>query len=158
GQCADQQALEEQLFTIVNQLNQGRDLAIDAGTRALLVDLNYQAGLKARSSIAFETSLGYFQASSELLPEDSWQSSYEQTAAIWYELFTANGLLLNYDQAFETAAVLLANARSPLEQARCYRQLVRLHTSRSDFGQAIAVGNQALALLGGALPTDPQLL
>lgn len=153
----DQQTLDEQLFAVVNQLNQGRELAEDPAIRTRLVELNYQAGLKARNSIAFEVSLAYFQIGVELLLPSSWQTNYAQTYAVWYELLVAQTLLLDHEAVFETADVILMNAQSDLGRARCYRRLVSLHAWQSNFSQAIAVGNQALALFGQPLPEDKQV-
>ncbi|GIK40249.1 MAG: serine/threonine protein kinase [Chloroflexota bacterium] len=153
----DQQTLDEHLFTVVNQLNQGRQLAEDPAIRTRLVELNYRAGLKARNSIAFEASLAYFQVSVELLPPSSWQTNYAQTYAVWYELLVAQTLLLDHEAVFETADVILMNAQSDLGRARCYRRLVSLHAWQSNFSEAIAVGNQALALFGQPLPEDKQV-
>lgn len=154
----DQHTLDETLFTVVNQLNQGRSLAKDAAIRSKLVELNYQTGLKARNSIAFEASQAYFQISAELLPPDSWQSDYTQTYAVWYELLVAQTLLLNHEAVLATAEVILTHAQSDLDRARCYRRLVSLHAWQSNFGQALAMGNQALALLGEPLPEDSQVI
>jgi predicted ATPase/serine phosphatase RsbU (regulator of sigma subunit) len=154
----DQRTLDEQLFSVVNQLNQGCELAEDPTIRTRLVDLNYQAGLKARNSIAFEASLAYFQISAELLPPSSWQTNYAQTYAVWYELLVAQTLLLDHEAVFETADVILVNAQSDLGRARCYRRLVSLHAWQSNFSQAIAVGNRALALFGQPLPEDKQVV
>ncbi len=150
----DQQTLKQQLFAVVNQLNQGRGLAEDAAMRARLVELNYRAGLKARASIAFDASLTYFQVSRELLADESWQTNYTQTYQVWYELLMANVLLLNHEAAFATADVILENSRSELDQARCYRRLVLVHHMQNNFSQAIAVSKQALSLFGQTLPED----
>jgi predicted ATPase/serine phosphatase RsbU (regulator of sigma subunit) len=154
----NQDTLADQLFSVVNQLNQGRTQAQDPAIRAGLVELNYQAGLKARTSIAFDASLAYFQISRDLLPAASWQSNYPQTYAVWYELLTAYTLLLNREAAFATAGVILDKATSDLDKARCYRRLISLHAWESNFSQAIVVGNQALALFDQALPEDKQLV
>ncbi|MFN8456843.1 MAG: AAA family ATPase [Anaerolineae bacterium] len=150
------QTLDEQLFAVVNQLNQGRQLAQDETARAQLARLNFQAGLKARQSIAFEASLNYFQINADLLPPNSWQTSYTQTYEIWYELLIANILLYQYNASLSVAEVMLAHAQTDFDKARCYRRLVSLYAWHSHFNQAVEVGNQALALFNQALPTEPQ--
>ncbi|NJN96169.1 MAG: AAA family ATPase [Anaerolineales bacterium] len=152
----DEHTLDDQLFTVVNHLNQGRSLAHDPAIRARLVELNYQAGLKARNSIAFDASLAYFEMSRGLLPADSWSKDYAQTYRVWSELLMAQTLLLRHEAVFATADVILANAQSDLDRARCYRRLVSLHAWQSNFAQALAVGNRALALFGQPLPADKQ--
>ncbi len=150
----DQQTLDEQLFTVVHQLNQGRSLVEDMAMRTRLIELNYRSGLKARNSIAFETSLAYFQISAELLPADSWQTNYDQTYAVWYELLMANILLLRRDETLTAAEVILEHAHSDLDRTRCYRRLISLYAWQNEFAQAIEVGNRALALFGQPLPED----
>lgn len=153
----DVHTLEDQLFTVVNHLNQGRSLALDLASRARLVELNYHTGLKARNSIAFDASLAYFETSRELLPAASWQSDYNQTYRVWSELLMAQTLLLRHEAVFATADVILANAQSDLDRVRCYRRLVSLHAWQSNFAQALTVSNQALALFGQPLPEDKQV-
>lgn len=153
----DEQTLEEELFTIANHLNQGRSLAQDPALRTRLVELNYQAGLKARNSIAFDASLAYFEISRDLLSAESWQSDYAQTYRVWSELLMAQTLLLQHETVFATTEVILAHAQSDLDRARCYRRLVSLHAWQSNFAQALAVGNQALALFDQPLPEDKQV-
>ncbi|MBI1881973.1 MAG: SpoIIE family protein phosphatase [Chloroflexi bacterium] len=154
----NQQTLDEQLFTVVNQLNQGRALTEDPAICIRLLELNYQAGLKARNNIAFDASLAYLQVTAELLPPDNWQTNYSQTYTVWYELMMANMLLYKREASLATADVILTNAGSDLDRARCYRRLALLHGWQGDFNQAIAVGNQALSLFGQALPEDKQLI
>lgn len=151
----DEQTLEERLFTVMNQLNQGHSLVTDPALQARLVELNYRAGLKARASIAFDASLSYLQISRDLLPAGSWQANYGQTYKVWYELLIAHMLRFNREAAEAAADAILANAQSLLDRARCYRQLVLMHAWRGDFQQAVAVGNQMLDLYGQAIPTDP---
>jgi predicted ATPase/serine/threonine protein kinase/serine phosphatase RsbU (regulator of sigma subunit) len=149
----DQPELDEHLFAVVSQLNQGRSLAGDAD-QSLLLDLNYRAGLKARASAAFDVSCEYFETARALLPADGWQRDYDRTAAIWLEVLTANSLVLRYDAAFDAAAVL-EHLRTPLERARCYRQVARLHTAAAKYSEMLTAANQALALLDQPLPDDP---
>src|SRR5207247_4818240 len=98
----DQQGLDDGLFAVVSQLNQGRSMARDA-ERSLLLDLNYRAGLKARARSAFDVACDYFETARALLPAGSWQTDYDRTAAVWLEVLTANGLVLRYDAAFAAA-------------------------------------------------------
>ncbi len=151
----DAATLDDQLFTVVNQLNQGRILATDP---AQLLELNYRAGLRARASAAFDASLNYLQVSRDLLPPDAWHTNYAQTYAIWSELLLANFLVLDIAAAREAADVLLTYAHSDLDRARCYRQLVMLYAAQADAQQAIAVGKRALALYGQDLPSDSAAL
>lgn len=150
---SDLAARDDQLFVVVNQLNQGRDLA-DAAARAQLSALNYRAGLKARASGAFDTSLGHLQISGDLLPPDAWQRDYPQTYAVWSELLLAHALRSNYAAALAAADALLAHARSDLDRARCYRLLVMLYAAQADAQKALAVGNTALTLYGQPLPVE----
>ena len=71
---APSDALEKQLFAIVEQLNAGRQLITAAEERLQLAALNLRAGNKAHASAAFEAALRHMRIGLSLLPDDAWHT------------------------------------------------------------------------------------
>ena len=68
---------EEYLFTIVNQLNQGRTL-LKEEEKERFIALNILAGNKSLASGAYEAAEKFFQIVEETLPSDHWESNYKR--------------------------------------------------------------------------------
>ncbi|WP_333312825.1 AAA family ATPase [Microcoleus sp. C2C3] len=75
--------LEHKLFDVVNQLNFGRTLINQQTERNVLVDLNLQAGKKAKASAAYQSAFNYLKVGLELLDEDCWQTQYALTLKLY---------------------------------------------------------------------------
>lgn len=73
----EQQNNEELLFKAVYHLNIGKQISKDNSLLKKIIELNYEAGKKARNSSSFNSALSYFQTA--------------------YELATKNGETINYD-------------------------------------------------------------
>ncbi|NER95151.1 MAG: AAA family ATPase, partial [Symploca sp. SIO1B1] len=74
--------LEENIFDIVNQLNEGSELITEQLAKDNLGRLNFKAGKKAKTSIAYQTALNYLEKCLELSSENSWQEDYQSTLEI----------------------------------------------------------------------------
>ncbi|HEY0847839.1 MAG TPA: EAL domain-containing protein [Noviherbaspirillum sp.] len=144
--------LEENLFDVVNQLNQGLPLIDDAGERALLRRLNHLAGQKAKASIAYGAARNYFERTVALLPPDAWQGSYDDTFNAYIELAECEYLTGNAMRAEELFSLILRNAASRLDRARVYSQRIGLCQTSGRFEEAVDAGLQGLALFGIVFP------
>ncbi|HEY9296332.1 MAG TPA: AAA family ATPase, partial [Phormidium sp.] len=70
-------ALEENIFDIVNQLNIGVEFIAQPSEKNELANFNLIAGRKAKAATAYEAAVKYLNVGLELLPESSWQSQYD---------------------------------------------------------------------------------
>ena len=64
----------DNLFYIVNQLNVAQELIDSEAERLELIQLNLQAGVKARSSAAYQPAFIYLQVALGLLESDAWRT------------------------------------------------------------------------------------
>jgi PAS domain S-box-containing protein len=71
------EAVEENVFEIVGQLNRGAALITSAEEREQLAELNLIAGRRASASTAHASALTYLTAGAALLPDDAWESRHE---------------------------------------------------------------------------------
>ncbi len=142
------------LFDVVNHLNLGAELIGDRAERLALARSNLAAGRRAKASAAFPGSLGYFRAGAALLPPEAWQTERELAFALDLEVAEAYYLSGAFAEAERAFRVLLDRAATTLEYADAAALLVVQFETMERFGDAIAVGTEALRRLEVILPTD----
>ncbi len=145
---------EERVFDVVGHLNLGRDLMTDAAERLALARLNLTAGVRAKSSTAYEAALGYFTAGLELLPESHWSSDYALMFELHREAAECAYLCGDFDDAERRFENLLARAATALDKAQVYDLRVVQYENMSRFAEAARIGLEGVALFGVSFPAD----
>ncbi|MCG6133878.1 MAG: AAA family ATPase [Nostoc sp. LLA-1] len=148
-------AWEEKIFDIVNQLNIGRNLIIQSGERDKLVELNLQSASKAKAATAYGAAIDYLTIGINLLPKDSWNSQYELTHMLYEEAAEVAYLNTNYQQMEEFAGVILQRTHSLIEKIRIYEIKMLAAKAKNQLLTAIQIGLQVLQLLGVEFPEQP---
>jgi diguanylate cyclase (GGDEF)-like protein len=142
------------LFEIVEQLNAGRALIKDADERVQLATLNLQAGVKARRSAAFQSTLEHMRIGLELLQAQAWSAH----ANLWLELqlgaAEAAYLCGQFDAAEAIYPLVRARSLSPLQQVRCIAIQAHQYQLQGRLLDAIAVQRDGLALLHIDIPHE----
>jgi predicted ATPase/signal transduction histidine kinase/tRNA A-37 threonylcarbamoyl transferase component Bud32 len=154
-QHATPEALEQQIFDIVNQLNLGSALAVTQSARDELASLNLRAGQKAKASSAFEPAFNYLMAGLELLGDDAWESHYDRALALHSEAAEAALLSGDLARSDQLSQLVLDRALSPLDAAAAYQVRMRVRTAQNQMMDAVHIGLQALERLGVSLPEKP---
>ena len=145
----EESKLEERIFDIVNQFNQGLSLIADPAEKLRLAELNLRAGRKAKMSTAHQPALEYFTTGTKLLPEESWESRHVLTFALYQERYECEYLTAHFDEAETLCARILSHTLSRREQAEIYNiGLVQYFR----YEEALEMGRDALKLLGIELP------
>jgi len=157
-QKAGEKAREEKLFDIVNQLNFGRELVSQLDERLELAQLNLLAGVKAKDSNAYGPALQYLTVGADSLPADSWQDHYALTFDLYREGTECAYLNGDFEAAETLFDVTVANARTELEKVAIYTTMVDLYTTMGNNHEAVALGVEALKMLGVRLPSKPEIL
>ncbi|MGL5197025.1 MAG: ATP-binding protein, partial [Chroococcales cyanobacterium] len=149
---------EEKIFDIVNQLNLGRGLIAEHSAQPELAQLNLIAGKKAKLSTAYQPALTYLQMGIEQLPPNSWQQQYPLTLSLYEE--SAEVAYLNADLALmdQFVATVLSQAKTVLDKVKVYEVKILAYNAQSLFKDAIAIGLEALNLLGIKLPKQASKL
>jgi predicted ATPase len=145
---------EEKLFDIANHLNLGSALIADREERIRLVDLNLQAGQKAKTSTAYKPALSYFNAGLSLLDNDEWEAHYALTFALHRELAECEYLCGNFDHAAQYFDLLLRQARTNLERAEIYNLRVIQYENMAKYVEATQAGREGLKLFDIILPEN----
>ncbi len=153
------------LFDIVNQLNAGLELAVEPAEGLQLALLNVAAGNHAKASIAWDSAARHYATACALYErldaaEGLHQPADAKRAAARFRLrcdhteceFLAGRL----DQAAALFRGLLGAAPSDVERAEVYTLWNKLLQVAGDFGQALTLGIEAVALFGIVLPATDQ--
>lgn len=148
---------EEYLFTIVNQLNQGRTL-LKEEEKERFIALNILAGNKSLASGAYEAAEKFFQIVEETLPSDHWESNYKESLDICSKKALAEYLATNYESAEFTFAVILRYAKTTLDKISILEIKIMLYTSQGKMREALDIAAEALSVLKVSLPANPNEL
>lgn len=145
---------DDQLFDIVNQLNQGRNLISDDTEKEALQRLNLRAGRKAKESIAYEAALGYLGISLEDFTEEAWETDYDfalEANKLAAELEYLNG---NFDQSESMAIAILDHAQKPLDKAAINGILITQYMFNLRMEPSLKTSHQSLRILGVDFPEE----
>ncbi|MGD1806817.1 AAA family ATPase [Dapis sp. BLCC M126] len=138
--------LQNNIFDIVNQLNEGLDLITDQLEKDELAKLNLQAGKKAKASTAYETALKYIETGVKLVNSNQWNYQKSLIFEIHLELLEVLYLTADYGKVKDDSEVLLNKNYDTLDRVRIYK--IRGFSYFAEFKQQEAIENfcKALAL------------
>ncbi|HOV14836.1 MAG TPA: serine/threonine-protein kinase PknK, partial [Spirochaetota bacterium] len=127
---------ESSIFTVVNQLNICKD-KLSKEEKSKLSELNYQAGLKAKSSAAFEAASDFFKKSADLLSSDSWENGYENTLKIYTGYAETEYLSTHYENAEKLFDLILTKAKNIIEKLKIYQIMIMYYEAIMNSDEAI---------------------
>ncbi|MFN5970324.1 MAG: AAA family ATPase [Microcystis sp.] len=140
--------LENNIFDIVNQLNEGSNLITDPFEKNSLALLNLQAGKKSKASTAYESSLKYLEFGLSLLTLDHWESNYQLILDLYLEILEICYVFGQSRKAQKLADLVIKNAKSALDQVKVYESKILFYRSQIQLELAISNGLDILNLLG----------
>jgi PAS domain S-box-containing protein len=144
--------IHHRLFDIVNQLNHGIHLITDPNEKELLIKLNLEAGRRAKSSIAYSSAKNFLNHARQLLPSDSWETSYEKTYQLYLDLFECDYLSGDIEGAEELFKEIRKNLKSQLDTANIYALQAKLLTISGKYGEALKRLLEGIELLNIHIP------
>ena len=143
---ADETTLQKKLFYIVDQLNLGVNTIKSTEEREKLARLNLEAGVKAKTSAAYEPAFRYLKFGINLLEDQPWENQYEITLALYTESTEAAYLMGDYDTMNKLAEIALERAKTTLEKVKIFTSKINSCMAREDFRGAIDEALPALRL------------
>jgi len=147
--------MDEAAFAIVSQFNQGIDGVdgiADSEEQALLCQLNFVAGKKARAATAYASARGFLNRAMALLPVDAWQQDYSKCFSLILALSECEYLEGNFERAEQLADLVLANAQSRRDRASVYRLRMQLYQMAGRYDDALASMIEAAQLFDVVFP------
>ncbi|MBF0102560.1 MAG: response regulator, partial [Desulfobacterales bacterium] len=149
--------LEEKVFYITEQLNQGRELIEEELEKRQLAELNLKAGKKAKDSTAYGQAIGNFRIGLELMTVNGWENQYELTYELHKECAEAEYLSGNFSKAEQLFSITLEKAKTKLDRSRIYKLMMLYYINLGKFRDNIRVGINTLADMGIQLPDQDNL-
>ncbi|MDZ7964129.1 MAG: AAA family ATPase [Nostoc sp. DedSLP03] len=147
------EAVELNVFDIVNQLNNGIALIEQIGDRYQLAQLNLIAGKKAKVSTAYKAAIKYCAIGMEMLPEDSWQTAYDLTFQLYRECAECEYITGRFGEAERLFHQALQYVENKFELADIYGLQLAL---RSNQGENLLAAYEAalsgLSVMGMSIP------
>ena len=152
---AKPEEVEDLVFTIVNQLNQGIIHITSIEEKTTLQRLNILAGRKSLASTAYEASLGFFQIAINQLSDNAWTDNYELTLDLYTNRAKAEYLCKNFDSADKTFDLILSHAKTELDKVTVYELKSSMYVSQNKILESLDILKQALKSFGVNLPKKP---
>ena len=140
--------LREKIFEIVNQLDRGVSLVTAPQERVRIAELNLIAGLRAKTSTAYASALGYLAAGRAMLTENIWEGQYELTFTLEFQQAECEFLTSNFAAAEKRLSMLSQRAGSFVDRAAVARLQVELYTSLDQSDRAVERGLEYLRQVG----------
>jgi predicted ATPase len=147
--------LEERLFDIVDHFNLSLEQIKLQSEREEIIRLNLLAGQHAKAATAYEVAINYFNTGLELLTEDSWQTQYELTLALYVEAVETEYLNTHFEQVETLSQVVLQQAKTVLDKVKVYESQLLSHIAQNQMNAAIEIGLQVLEMLEVSLVKTP---
>ncbi|MCP4130836.1 MAG: serine/threonine-protein kinase PknK, partial [bacterium] len=144
--------LQDDIFSVVNQLNYGVDLARDLEERHELAGLNLLAGRKAKKTSAYNGAYRYYQYGIEYLSSKAWEREYELALALYSECGEAAFLSGDPDEAQKFLDQVLEKAKTPLDTVKVCEVKITLNAGMNKMAEALAWAIKALTGLGVHIP------
>jgi len=154
---ADGEIRDDQILDIVHHLNRGAAGLDDPEEKLDLATLNLRAGRKARGATAYHAAAEYMRVGIGLLSEGDWANHYDLCFALHLEGAQCESLDASLERAEVLFDKLLRYARTDLERGMILRQRVLSLTAQSLFKEALALGCEALGVLGQKLSFEEAL-
>ena len=147
--------IEDKIFDIVNQLNDGSELVNNQEERDKIAELNLIAGQKAKSSTAYQPALMYLQQGLKWLGTDGWKMQYETALALNVEAAEAAYLYGQFEEMETLVSAVVQNAKEVLDQVKAYEVKIQSYIAQRKLREAIDIALDILKLLGVRLPKNP---
>lgn len=152
---SEEEKTAENIFDLVFHWNNAKYLvSADAG-KLNIAELNLEAGLKARNSVAFNEALQYFQNALEVLPPDHWKSYYQISIELGTHAAEASYLSGRHDLSEEYVELVVANAVNVEDKSKALIYRIRAYTAENKVIEAIETGYGLLSELGVKIPKKP---
>lgn len=140
------------LFDIVSQLNMGIELIDDKAEKLRLAQLNYEAGIRAKNSVANAIARTYLQTGIGLVDETIWATNHGLALNLYTEAAEVANLCENDDESQKLCDIVLSHTTSILEQLPVYKLKIFIYFSKGDLDLAGQLVTETLNKLGVTLP------
>lgn len=144
-----------QIFDILLQLNQGKELITDKAFRTEIAGMNLEAGKKARLSAAFGLAFNYMSEGIEFLTKSGWEEQYALALELHTQAVDLAALNGDYDTMEALTELVNRNARNQLDKEDITQTTIYALIAQKRVEEAVDVGLAYLEPLGVKFPSKP---
>ncbi len=144
----DAQALDANIFSIVNHLNYGLDFFFESDELRRLAELNLTAGKRAKNAAAYSLALSYINTGIALLNANCWDDQFALAFGLYKEKMECAYLDQDLTTAEEMFQLLITRAKTALDKAGVSNLKMVMCAGLADHREALAVGLEGLRFLG----------
>ncbi|WP_293090330.1 AAA-like domain-containing protein [Okeania sp. SIO3B5] len=144
----EEDELQNKIFDVVNQLNQGSSLITEQWEKDELAKLNLQAGKKAKAATAYKTALEYLEIGVKLLAEKSWEEQYKFTLELQVETLEALYLNSQWEQVEKLSTTILEKVNNILDSVKIYELVILSYYGQFQPQKSIDIALKVLEKLG----------
>ncbi|MBD2680201.1 MULTISPECIES: AAA family ATPase [Nostoc] len=146
--------LEENIFNIVNQLNEGAELVTEQLEREQLAKLNLQAAKKSKASTAYEPALKYLETGLKFLASNSWEYQYKLTWELHLETLEMFYLNTQFERLEKFSQILIEHSKYILDKAKVNQIKILYYSTIFQTDKAIDIALKTLLELGITISQD----
>jgi len=144
---------EAKLIDIVSQLNFGLDFVCSPQEKDKLLNLNIEAGQKAKNAVAYTSAYEYFSIAGQLLSDEAWGKHYKKTFSLFKNWGEVAFLINKTEKSAQLLETALQNAQDKYDKVAIYILRTGQKNSQGNYFDASEEGIQALNLFGYNLPS-----
>ncbi len=145
---------ESKIFDIVDQLNQGLSVDQLQSEQGKLIELNLEAGRKAKSAAAYTPAFNYLKIGLALAGETGWQEHYSLALALHINAAETAYLHGDFAHAEQLIQKVLTEAQTLLDKVAAYEIKIQIYNAQNKLVTAVETGLDILKLLGVEFPKD----
>ena len=149
---AEEHDSDRLLFSVVRNLDDGRQLIDDFEQRRHLIELNVRAAARATALQAIPDATRYLEIADDLV-DDLWDRDFDLAQTVAFERTRVAILDGRFELAEQLVDTALEHLDDPVERAEFHRLSIRRLVLVPDIDAAIDHGRRALDELGYQLPT-----
>lgn len=153
-----EQEIEDNLFEITNQFNEGESCIQCDEDKIELALMNIKAGVKARKASAFENAIAYYENAKRLLGDRGWAEFYETYLDLFKDYSTSLSFIGEHEKASQLAEEAANNAKTSFEKAEIISMLGTFLTNAGSIKASLSASLEGLRLLGMELKPHPSIL
>lgn len=139
------------VFTVADHLNFAETLITGVDKVEQLIQLNYQAGIKAKNSNAYDAAIGYFAMGKKHL---NFRDHYSELFKFYLQSAECEYLNGDYKSSENNLNEVLRFAKTKLDKLAIYKIKCHLYTSMDDKVKAVKAGIEGLRQLNIYIPTQ----
>ena len=138
----------DDIFTIVDQLNHGVDLIETSEEKLFLAQLNEKAAQKAKKSTAYGSASEYLKVGRSLLPPNYWKQEYELAFTLTIAAMEVAYLNTDFVTARQLGILLLSEVKTISERAKVDEISIQVEIAGNNMLEAVDLGLKTLEVLG----------